>query len=101
MKTEMPSWLKDEYHKYEGEMSGYTNCFMGFKKCYELMTEKQKPQPIETAPRDGTEILIFEEFNGRFVQGYYNKIAQEFQDYNDECIDLAIKWLPLPETDRL
>lgn len=56
---------------------------------------KDEWQPISTAPKDGTEILLFSNY-GRIV-GYYYEEQQEFVSNLNECIYVRpTYWQPLP-----
>lgn len=68
-KTEMPYWLLGELGKWSAQI-GIKSVFtmkaivLASAKTYELMSERQKLKPIESAPKD-REILLGME-NGKF-----------------------------------
>lgn len=53
-----------------------------------------KWQPIETAPKDAHEILVYED--GEMSITYWNKYA-ECWDYDVVCDSKPTHWMPLPE----
>jgi hypothetical protein len=60
------------------------------------------PQPIRTAPLDGTEIMLWLVQQRRWVIGrrYNNRLFGPVWEYDDGCstpIEGASHWRPLPE----
>lgn len=106
MKREMSEWLVKKRNEYvdgfidesrstsysEGEAIGVQK---GFQKCYELMSEQQKPRPIdENTPKDEL-ILVFDYKIWEF--GYLRDRRIEYRDHCDEVhINEFSHWLPLP-----
>lgn len=54
-------------------------------------------QPIETAPRDGTRVLLF---RGEWMEsmgiGYWSNDWMEFTMVGGECFPGPTHWMPLP-----
>lgn len=68
--------------------------------------ETQLPRPIETAPKDGTEILMYFQFTGwntvRWVDGVYCAWCVDDHNHGPYPVKLfkerdATHWLPLPK----
>jgi hypothetical protein len=55
-------------------------------------------QPIETAPKDGKDILILADGGECFVV-YWNEGRWQFASYGKlrMCVGIANYWMPLPE----
>lgn len=54
-------------------------------------------QPIETAPRDGTRILLFREgWHVNCAVGYWRIDWHEFAPVGGECFPQPTHWMPLP-----
>lgn len=76
------------------------------------MTERSKAainamvpewQPIETAPKDGTEILIYSRYGDQYVVSYDDSfIRAPWRIRNEEGLNenIPTHWMPLPETPK-
>lgn len=55
--------------------------------------------PIATAPKDGTEILVFTRYGNKYVVAYDDVFSNPWRVRNDEGISetAPIYWMPLPE----
>lgn len=56
--------------------------------------------PVETAPTDRTEILIYSQGNGVAKAAYWGENKWEVQTYTTCCCDYyndVTHWMPLPE----
>jgi hypothetical protein len=49
-------------------------------------------QPIETAPKDGTSVLLFDRDYGIATAAYFNGWQDSYSNFED-----ATHWMPLPE----
>lgn len=75
-------------------------------KALEIISELQKQvngwQPIETAPRDSTQVLIFSEKDPdkEIIIGWYCLDFEEWRHYgvggNDSLYYIPSHWMPLP-----
>lgn len=56
-------------------------------------------QPIETAPKDGTEILIYSRYGDQYVVSYDDSFNAPWRVRNEEGLNAHIPthWMPLPE----
>lgn len=58
-------------------------------------------QPIETAPRDGTRVLVYFARGGTMGLAYYSESAVDgfnwFDDADDAACGHPTYWMPLPE----
>lgn len=64
-------------------------------------------RPIETAPRDGTEILVFEPAKGEYGSQYIAVVSFKEQGWNgpkwyetlneEHTVDEPTHWMPLPK----
>ena len=87
---------RDELKKRQGEVYGVdfaAGVHCGFDACRELMGW----QPIETAPKDGTEILIYTRFEDVFI-ACYNKRSLWHGDFGEMSTSRVTQWAPLPES---
>lgn len=59
-------------------------------------------QPIETAPKDGTEILLFSKDFGRWIDQWTNIEGQEMWMMCDqwEIKSIPTKWMHLPDAPK-
>jgi len=69
---------------------------------YTLSSHAAAPlwQPIETAPKDGTDILIGGDFcyaGGVVMVSYAGEDVQAFVDMDGDVYDSATHWMPLPK----
>lgn len=55
-------------------------------------------QPIETAPRDGTDVLIYTMAGSMYVAGYDDAFSNVWRIRNDEGVNSRVvtHWMPLP-----
>lgn len=62
------------------------------------IAKKNKWQPIETAPKDGTNILVYSESIGRMI-AWYKFNNYPFGDWVNLRFDIIspTHWMPLPE----
>lgn len=66
------------------------------------MTTEMKWQPIETAPKDGSEVLIYGDLGGRVKVCWWNGAHWQWEYDNDVTYGQAIQseyathWMPLP-----
>ena len=58
-----------------------------------------KWQPLETAPKDGTEILVYTKCGSFYVVSYDDVFSAPWRVRNDEGISEAAPthWMPLPD----
>ena len=54
-------------------------------------------QPIDTAPRDGTAVLLCHPAWDMFEVGVYNAVARRWQQRTGDLIDTPTHWTPLPD----
>ena len=55
-------------------------------------------QPIETAPRDGTEILLWEQEFDLYAVGIFSELQQEWIGWEEWSEPMnPSHWMPLPE----
>jgi hypothetical protein len=110
MSEEMPEWLVEKSEEvvenfetnqdiYTGMPDYYELAQACFQECFKIMSETQKPQPIETAPRD-TNILL--NMRDAWYQGWINKDSSVFVLHGVGPRDIKHydKWLPLPSTEE-
>lgn len=66
-----------------------------------MTTHNQTWQPIETAPKNGTWVILFLDGIGRSICAYYSEAAGKWVDtwcaYINERPYNASHWMPLPE----
>ena len=56
-------------------------------------------QPIETAPKDGRDVLIcslYDDSSYGIEIGYWNAVREEWRGDGPYAIDEATHWMPLP-----
>ncbi len=53
-------------------------------------------QPIDTAPRDGTAVLLFSPAWDMFEVGVYDAAVRRWQQRTGDLIDSPTRWMPLP-----
>lgn len=115
--------IRQAYNYDEEDFKRYDLIKFGFQKCYELMLESMemlekqrnkfiklsskyaeeilslkksmKPRPIETAPKDGTMILL-----GRKNSWHTGFYTETWGVFNFEGFGQPTHWLPLPEIEE-
>jgi len=69
---------------------------MAYDKGNTKRTKVMNWQPIETAPKDGTGVLVYS--NGRVVSAYFSKSQDEWLEViHDYSFYDPTHWMPLPE----
>lgn len=71
-KPEMPEelWEKMMDLKEDFNSDHRTIYTLGFEQCFELMSERMKLKPISEAPKDRTEILLYDVYDKVFRSGH-------------------------------
>jgi|GEM_PF-4298578 len=107
MSKKMPDWLKRQKNIHrvnystpvQSEKDYKTGYNHGFQKCYDLMSEKQNPQPIETAPKTREFILGIDSENNAYQVIYWKRICGKEPYWcctDDYHSFFPTHWLPLP-----
>jgi hypothetical protein len=53
--------------------------------------------PIETAPRDGGDVLLYEGFEPVVCQGWFDKDGEEWRPTKGSFFRAPTHWMPLPK----
>ena len=66
------------------------------------ITEQEGWQPIETAPKDGTGILVYTRNDNIYVVAYDNYFSAPWRIRNDQGLNVSVPthWMPLPAAPR-
>lgn len=54
-------------------------------------------RPIETAPKDGTEIILYEDFEPIICKGFWSTDGDEWRHNRGGLWKMPTHWMPLPE----
>lgn len=75
----------------------------GLKAENENLKSSMEWQPIETAPKDGTDILVFNKFSKEQLVVFWDNGAWVFATNRDKCqiITNAHYWMPLPKSPQI
>ncbi len=88
-------------HPFDGlpKVAGaISNLKIGTKLFLHPPAPEREWQPIETAPKDGTDILIFTSYESFYVASYDDVFRAPWRIRNDEGLNehVPTHWMPLP-----